>query len=65
LLAAVLFLALLPWVGVPGVEATVDEQFVEAAQSGDLALIRLLLDKGADVNSTDLEDRSALMRAAS
>ncbi|MBI4965935.1 MAG: ankyrin repeat domain-containing protein [Desulfomonile tiedjei] len=48
---AILVLALLPWVGTAGADATLDEQLIKAAARGDAPLAKSLLDKGADVNA--------------
>jgi uncharacterized protein len=46
-------LALVSWAGMAGAAATLDEQLMEAARSRNLALIKTLLDKGADANTKD------------
>ena len=37
---------------------------MEAAENGNLGIVKALLDKGADVNIKDIGGETALMRAA-
>ena len=43
---------------------TLDEQLIGAAKSGDLAAVKTLLAKGADVNAKDGDGLTALIAAA-
>ena len=49
--AAVLVLILLPSLAIARATATLDQQLLEAAEHGNLKLVKTLLEKGADVNS--------------
>ena len=57
-------LALLPCAAMAKDTATLNEQLIEAAQRGDLALVKTILAQGADVNGKDEEGATALMVAA-
>jgi ankyrin repeat protein len=63
-LALVLVLALLAWVEIARADATLDEKFVRAAKTRDVALVKSLLEKGANVNAKDGDGTPALMLAA-
>lgn len=63
-LALLLVLVLLPCVGPARAQANLDKEFFEAAKRGDAALVRSLLGKEVDVNSTRSGGRTALMEAA-
>ncbi len=63
-LAPLLVLTLLSWVGLATAAATLDEQLIEAARSGDLGLVSTLLTDGAVVNAKDPCGQTALMWAA-
>ncbi|MBM4326710.1 MAG: hypothetical protein FJ118_06045, partial [Deltaproteobacteria bacterium] len=62
-LALILILALVPWEGIAGAGATLDEQLISAAQRGDVEQVEYLLGKGADVNAKDRFGQTALMIA--
>jgi hypothetical protein len=62
-LALVVVLALLSWVGISRAAASLQEQLVDAAKSGDLELVKTLLAKGADINAGDDDGFTALMAA--
>jgi hypothetical protein len=59
------------WVGDPGAlfQTRVDQEdcylLVPAIQNGNVSLAKLLIQKGADVNATDINGETALMAAAS
>ena len=63
-LAVILILALLPYIAIAGATATLDQQLIEAAARGELALVKTLLDQGADLNTKDEYGRTALTEAA-
>jgi ankyrin repeat protein len=60
----VLLLALLSWGAAAGADPALDQQVLEAAKSGDLALVKSLLHKGADLNAKDNDGNTVLMAAA-
>lgn len=60
-----LVLAPLPQIGMAGGPASLDQQFIEAAERSDLELVRSLLAKGADVNARRSSFHTALMEAVS
>jgi ankyrin repeat protein len=62
--AVVLILALFPSVGMPKATGTIDEQLMEAAKRGDPARVKVILDKGAEINATDKGGTTALIHAA-
>jgi ankyrin repeat protein len=47
-----------------GSDPALNQQLLEAAKRGDLALVKSLLDKGADLNAKDAGGRTVLMFAA-
>jgi ankyrin repeat protein len=57
-------LALFCEVGVAVAISPLDEQLHEAAEQGNLSLVKSLLDKGADPRAKDIAGRTALMWAA-
>jgi ankyrin repeat protein len=63
LLVAGLILALLPCLAPAKDTAKLDKELVEAAARGDVAQVKALLDKGANINAK-LNGRTALMQAA-
>jgi hypothetical protein len=63
-LAVAVVLALLPWVGMARAAADLDQQLIEAAARGDMALVKTLLEKGAHVNGKDRQGETALVSAA-
>jgi ankyrin repeat protein len=52
------------WIGMVGAEETLDEQLIQATVQRDVALVKRLLAKGADVNARDKDGWTVLMRAA-
>ncbi|HTY23893.1 MAG TPA: ankyrin repeat domain-containing protein, partial [Desulfomonilaceae bacterium] len=62
-LAFVLVLALLTWAGNASADAGLDQQITQAAKSGDLALVKTLVEKGANVNAKGVNGRTPLMCA--
>ena len=52
-------------VEIPGPLSDLEKQLVAAAYSGDLAMVKVLADKGANVNVADQKKRTPLMFAAS
>lgn len=60
----VLVLVLLPGAGSAGEPATLDERLVGASARGNVALVKSLLDKGAEVEAKDEFGQTALMLAA-
>ncbi len=62
-LALVAVLVMLPWVGNATAAPTLDQQLIEAARSSDVAAVKSLLDKGADVNPKDKDGATPLMVA--
>jgi ankyrin repeat protein len=64
LLALVVALALLPWVGRAGAPGTLGQQLIEAAKREDLSQVRSLLESGADVNTAGDQGLTALMAAS-
>jgi membrane protease YdiL (CAAX protease family) len=63
LLVITIGLALLAWVGTVRSDATLDQEVIQAAYRGDLALVKSLSERGADVNAKDQDARSALEQA--
>jgi ankyrin repeat protein len=61
--ALILVLALPPWVGTAGADATLDDQLIKAAARADAPLVKSLVDKGADVNARRIGG-TVLMAAA-
>ena len=59
-----LILALLTWVGIAAATTALDEQFIRAAERGNLAEVKDLFDKGAQVNATVRGGVSAFMIAS-
>jgi uncharacterized protein len=59
-----LVLALLPFVVIAKDTVTLNERLIEAANRGDLAMAKALLDKGADVNAKGAHGETPLMLAA-
>ena len=57
-----MLLALL--ISIPAIAQDINSQLVEAAKNGDTVSIKALLEAGADVNTTDANDRTALIWAA-
>ena len=57
-----MLLALL--ISIPAIAQDINSQLVEAAKNGDTVSIMALLEAGADVNTTDVNDRTALIWAA-
>lgn len=49
--AVVVVLALLPWLAAARDKATLDQQLIQAAKRGDVALVQRLLARGVDVNA--------------
>jgi uncharacterized protein len=64
IMAVAVVLALLPWVAIAGAPPPLNQQLMEAAKAGDLAQVKTLLDKGADVNAKDEQGRTPLLGAA-
>ncbi len=62
-LAVILVFALLPCIAIAGATDSLDEQLIKAAAFEDLALVRLLLDKGSEVNAKDKDGKTPLMAA--
>ena len=61
MMTAMLAALLIP---IPAYAQDVNSQFIEAAKRGDTVSIKALLETGANVNTTDINDRTALMWAA-
>jgi hypothetical protein len=59
-LISILVLALLVWDGVAAADTALDGQLDQAVKKGDVALVKSLLDKGADVNAKDEREWTAL-----
>ncbi len=55
---------LLPTLVLSEYPTALNRQLMKAAERGDLELVKALLDKGADVNATDVDGSTLLMRAA-
>jgi ankyrin repeat protein len=64
-LAAVLVLVLLPSLAIAEATATLNEQLIAAAERGDSALVKSLVNKGADLHAKDADGHTILMSAAS
>lgn len=62
--AIALIALLLPGIAIATDRADLNEQFIQAAKNGDLALAKSLLAQGADVNAKGDMDMTALMVAA-
>lgn len=63
-LALLTALVLLRLVGIAGATSPIDEQLRPAAGRGDPAQVKIVLDKGANVNAEDDEGATALMATA-
>jgi ankyrin repeat protein len=63
-LALVMVLALFSWDGAVRAAETLNEQLTAAAKAGDLNSVRILLDRGADVNGKDGLGWTPLLAAA-
>ena len=62
--AVVMALAVLTWVEIAVADEDLNRTFIGAAMSGDVELIKTLLDKGVDVNAKDQYGQIALITAA-
>lgn len=63
-LAAILITVLLPWGAAVWAAVSTDEPFVQAAERGELALVKSMLEKGVDVNARNKYGQTALILAA-
>ena len=63
-LILILVVALLPCLAIAKDAAFLNQQLRDAAKSGDLPLVKSLLDKGANVNARDRRGGMALSEAA-
>jgi hypothetical protein len=63
-LAVTLVLAALPWTGTAAADAPVDVPLIEAAGRGNLELVKILLEKGVNVNAENDHGLTALMTAS-
>ena len=61
MITAVLVALLIP---IPAIAQDINSELIEAAKNGDTVSIKALLEAGADVNTTDVNDRTALIWAA-
>ena len=63
-LVAILASVLLACIGIASASNVLDQEFIRAVKTRDVALVKKLLDQGADVNTRDQEGTPALMLAA-
>ncbi len=61
MIIALLLVFLIP---IPAIAQDINSELIEAAKNGDTVSIKALLEAGADVNTTDVNDRTALIWAA-
>jgi len=64
LLIFVSVLALLPCIAMAGTEVTLDAELMQAAKTGNLPLVKILLEKGAHVETRNETGATPLMEAS-